>query len=120
MAKSQQLKITRMKKLFLISILFTFLASCSTTKSTVAFTKFLTDHHFQETHVLDPTTGTTKITASIDSLYDYSKVAEICDTADITFQVSRGKIKVQADCSGAGSTLVDIFKNLISKIKLNK
>lgn len=110
-----------MKKVLLIASLFVFITSCNTTKSsTQSFTKFLSQHHFQETHVLDPATGTTKIYASIDSLYDYSKVKELCDTADIKFQISRGKIEVVADCSGAGGSLVDIFKSLISKIKFTK
>ena len=111
-----------MKKLFLAisvaTILFT-ASSCNST-STKSLSKFLTKHNFKESHVIDPSTGKAKIRASIDSLYDYSKVQALCDTADVTFHISRGSIVVEADCTGAGESLVDIFKNILSKIQFNK
>jgi hypothetical protein len=109
-----------MKKVLLaisvIAVLFT-ASSCNSTKS---LTSFLTKHNFKETHTINPATGQAKIHASIDSLYDYSKVVELCDTADVTFHISKGSIVVDADCTGAGETLVAIFKKIISKINFIK
>ena len=111
-----------MKKVLLaisvIAVLFT-ASSCNST-STKSLSKFLTKHNFKETHTINPATGQAKFHASIDSLYDYSKVVELCDTADVTFHISRGSIVVDADCTGAGETLVDIFKKIISKINFIK
>lgn len=110
-----------MKKVFFlfssIAIMIT-VSSCSSTSK--SFSNFLTTHNFQESHVLDISTGKTRLYASIDSLYDYSKVAELCDTADITFHISRGKIEISADCTGAGESLIPIVKNLFSRIKFKK
>ena len=101
---------------FAIAVLLT-ASSCNSTKN---LTTFLTNHNFQESHILNPATGQVNLHASIDSLYDYSKVVALCDTADITFHISKGSIIVDADCTGAGETLVDIFKNILSKIKFTK
>lgn len=102
-----------MKKVLLFIAIAASLVSCNSTKSV---TKFLTDHHFKETHSINPQTGANKIHASIDSLYDYSKVAALCDTATITFHVSRGSVVADADCSGVGGTLVEVFKKVIANI----
>lgn len=106
-----------MKNLFLfiatVTILFT-VQSCNLYKK---MPQYLADHNFQKSMTIDHTTGANNFTASIDSLYDYSKVAEVCDTLDITFKISRGSVSVKGDCSNVGDDVILILQKAISKIK---
>lgn len=104
-----------MKKLlgFLTVILLFTASSCNVYKQIPAY---LDKHDFQEQHSVNPQTGANQFYASIDSLYDYSKVTEVCDTADVTFHISQGKVEVYANCTSGGTRLVEILKTLLSKI----
>lgn len=111
-----------MKKIagfLLVALMLTF-SSCRTTSSMNNFQKFLDNHHFQETHVIDPTTGKTTFTATIDSLYDYSKVIKVCDTAEVCVNISRGSVSVKADCSSGGKTIMETLYSLWQKITFFK
>lgn len=111
-----------MKKVFQILTvvaltLFT-LASCNSTKLVNnSVQNFLDKHHFQETHTLNPATGETRFTASIDSLYDYSKVQAICAQADICMRISQGRIEIEANCDEGGEKLSELIKKLFAQIK---
>lgn len=109
------------KTLFLASVIVSLfaMASCSSS-STRNFSNFLTKHNFKESHEFDPIAKKSRLEASIDSLYDYSKVVELCDTTDITFHVSRGKITILATCDGAVEKLSEIFKKIFAEIKFTK
>jgi len=109
-----------MKNLLLFAAVLALLtvSSCTSTRNTLV--DYLTQHNFQQTHQLNPVTGTTKFKASIDSLYDYTKVAQVCDTANITLVIARGRVEIEADCTNAGEDLVAILKKLLAKIELLK
>lgn len=110
-----------MKKVFFFLVLVaTALSSCKSTSNLASFQSFLDKHNFHETHYVNPNTGATTFTASIDSLYDYSKVAEVCDTAVICVNISRARVEIQADCSNGGKTVLETLYSLWRKINFFK
>lgn len=110
-----------MKKVFVFLALTAMLSACSSYKNATGVVKdYLVKHDAKESHVFNPVTGETKFHGSIDSLYDFSKVAELCDTADITLHISRGSIVVDATCDGAGQTFVEMLQNLWANIQFRK
>jgi flagellar basal body L-ring protein FlgH len=110
-----------MKHLFLFLALAITLASCNSAKNlTNSVQNFADKHNFQETHSFNVETGKSKISASIDTLYDYSKVAAMCDTLDITLHISRASINAEATCDGAGEKLVAILKKAFAAIEFLK
>lgn len=96
--------------LFILS----FMPSCNLQKQVP---QYLAKHNFVETHTLNPVTGETKFHASIETLYDTSKVAEMCSTADVCLHISQGSVVVDADCRGMGEKVYDVIKKLVSKIQ---
>lgn len=109
-----------MKKILFFLLVSVALSSCKTSSTLASFQGFLDKHNFQETHYVNPTTGQTTFTASIDSLYDYSKVAEVCDTAVICVNISRARVNIQADCSNGGKTVLETLYSLWKKINFFK
>ena len=103
-----------MKKLLLFAaIAATVLSSC---KVYDKIPTYLNNHNFQQSVKID-SAGSNKFEASIDSLYDYSKVAEVCDTLDITFRISRASIAIKGDCTNVGEDIYAILKKAIGQIK---
>lgn len=103
-----------MKKLFLFAVIAAIvLSSC---KVYDKIPTYLNNHNFQQSVKID-SAGGNKFEASIDSLYDYSKVAEVCDTLDITFRISRASIAVKGDCTNVGEDIYAILKKAIGQIK---
>lgn len=102
-----------MKKVFLFALIATSLASC---KVYDKIPSYLKEHNFQKSAKID-SLGGNKFEASIDSLYDYSKVVEVCDTLDITFRISRASIAIKGDCSNVGEDVYAILKKAIGQIK---
>jgi len=106
-----------MKKVFFALMAFAVLltvSSCGTSSKSVS--NYLTSHNFKEEHSYDQFADKTKFHASIDSLYDYTKVQQFCDTADVTFHIARGGITVDATCDGAVDKLKDLVKKVYSLI----
>lgn len=103
-----------MKKLFLFALVATLFSSC---KLYNQFPQYAKDHNIQQSVVFDKENGHNKFEASIDSVYDYSKVAEVCDTLDITFRISRASIAIKGDCSNVGEDVYAILKKAIGQIK---
>lgn len=102
-----------MKKLLLFAAIAATLSSC---KVYDKIPTYLNDHNFQQSVKID-SAGGNKFEASIDSLYDYSKVAEVCDTLDITFRISRASIAIKGDCTNVGEDIYAILKKAIGQIK---
>ena len=110
-----------MKKVFFLLLLVaTALSSCKSTSTMAGFQSFLDKHHFQETHYINPATGQTTFTATLDSLYDYREVAKVCDTSVICINISRARVSVQADCSNGGKTVMETLYALWQKINFFK
>ncbi len=106
-----------MKKfLFAFIVLFT-VASCNTTKQfTTSFNDFLKKHNYQEQAVYDQATKSTTFTASIEHLYDTTKLQEICSQADVTFKIVGAKVTITANCPGAEQKVQEIIKQLTKAI----
>lgn len=102
-----------MKKLFAIALIALTVSSC---KVYDKMPKYLADHNFKQSVKVD-SVGGNKFEASIDSLYDYSKVAEVCDTLDITFRISRASVAIKGDCTNVGEDVYAILKKAIGQIK---
>ena len=102
-----------MKKVFLILAVLATVSSC---KVYDKMPKYLADHNFKQSVKID-SVGGNKFEASIDSLYDYSKVAEVCDTLDITFRISRASVAIKGDCTNVGEDVYAILKKAIGQIK---
>lgn len=111
-----------MKKVFfLLAIVAMTVVSCNTTKQfTDSVNKFLKDHNYQKTSVFNEKTKSTKITVSVENLYDTSKVKEICTQADVTLEISKAKITIISDCPGAEQKIQDILKQLTSAVVFKK
>lgn len=103
-----------MKQLFIFLAIALVMSSCNTQK---ALTKYLADHNFQQSVRTNPVTHQTVIIASIDSLYNYSKVQEICSQSDVTFHISKGSITVYAECQAAVDKVSDLLKKLLAAVK---
>jgi len=102
-----------MKKLLLFAVIAATLSSCKVYDKIPAY---LNNHNFQKSVKID-SAGGHKFEASIDSLYDYSKAAEVCDTLDITFRISRASIAIKGDCTNVGEDIYAILKKAIGQIK---
>jgi uncharacterized protein YceK len=101
------------------------LSACNSTKVLTDSTKkFLVDHNVQASVTPNPTTGTTKFHASIDSLYPNSveKIKAIAPQADIIYKVSEGKIILQGEAKGVlgADKIAELYVAVIKAISFWK
>lgn len=112
-----------MKNVLLFIVLTIALSSCNTSKTLTTATKnFLNKHHFEATVKPNPVTGTTRFKASIDSLYDVSKIKGIARQADITFKIADAKVIVEGEAVGIldADKIAELYKSVISSISFWK
>jgi len=92
------------------------IASCNTSKNVTAYVK----KHCSEVHSVNLETGNVEIKFACDSLYNADDVKKVCPKAIACFDVANGGISGEVVCGSEETTLVEIFKNLFSKIKFKK
>jgi len=108
-----------MKKILLFVSIAILFSSCNSSKNlTSATKKFLDKHNFEAIVKPNVTTGTTYFKASIDSLYDVSKIKPIAKQADILFKVADGKVVVEGEAVGVldADKILELYKSVISAI----